>query len=40
MDAREKAPRVRDEDGQPLDRDSGEVLDEVIEKLRAVEATA
>jgi hypothetical protein len=40
IDAREKAPRVRGADGQPLDRDTGDVLVEVIRKLRRAEATA
>jgi hypothetical protein len=33
-DARDKGPRVRDVDGFPADRDSGEVLAELIDTLR------
>jgi hypothetical protein len=33
-EAREKAPRLRERNGQPIDRDSGEVLDELIAALR------
>lgn len=33
--ARDKAPRLREKDGQPIDRDSGEVLEDVIAALRA-----
>lgn len=34
QDARDKAPRVRDDHGAPIDRDSGEVLEDVIKTLR------
>lgn len=34
-DARDCAPRLRDDEGQPADRDSGDVLEDVIAALRA-----
>jgi hypothetical protein len=34
-EAREKAPRLREHDGRPIDRDSGDVLDDVITALRS-----
>lgn len=36
-EARESAPRVRDADGWPADRDSGEVLEDVVRALRSAQ---
>lgn len=34
-EARDEAPRMRDEDGEPIDADSAVVLDAIIRTLRA-----